>query len=146
MKITNNDICRKLKEMDGQDWEFGFGLFLIPRPCFYVKDKTVNDHCHEYSTQIPLNIRYNSPIDEEKIEEHFENLDWSKVYRNSTIEFIHNYGYCKVFKHNADTNSYTLTLDSFRLEMAVERAFANAVKEQTIKPKEEKADEGRGGK
>ena len=61
-------------------------------------------------------------------------------------ESCNNYGYCKVFKHNADTNSYTLTLDSFRLEMAVERAFANAVKEQTIKPKEEKADEGRGGK
>lgn len=145
MKITNKDICKQLKEMDGQDWQFGFGFFLIPHPCFYVKGKSVNDVCHEYRTQIPLTIRYNSPIDEEKIEELFENLDWSEVYKNSIIEYIPSDGYRKVFKHNADKNGFNLVLDSFRLEGAVNRAFESAVKQQTSANKQ-KTDEGRGGK
>ena len=146
MKITNKDICKELKKIDGQNWQFGFGFFLIPKPCFYVKDKSVNDVCHEYSTQIPLTIKYNSPIDEEKIEDLFENLDWSEIYKNSTVEYIPNDGYRKVFKHNSEKNGFSLVLDSFRLEEAVERAFENTVKEQMIKPKKEKADDGRGGK
>ena len=145
MKITNKDICKQLKEMDGQDWQFGFGWFLISHPCFYVKGKSINDVCHEYKTQIPLKIKYNSPIDDESIEDHFENIDWKEVYQNSTLEYVPiEQSKCRIYKRESETNGYSLIFNSKRLEKAVGMAFEKAMKENSSK--KEKADDGRGGK
>lgn len=151
MKITNEDICRQLKKIDGQDWVFGFGWYWGLHPCFYVKDKFIPEMHWEFKTSIPLNLSYTSPLkfvkasNNKKIKQIFENFDWKEAYQNRTITLEYDpcrKTPCRVFEHKSDTDGFKLFFTSKRLEKAVE----NAVKEQMIKPNKEKPDEGRGGK
>lgn len=146
IKITNQDICRALSEKDGQDWRFGFGWFVLPAPCFYVKGKSVNDVVHEYTTQIPLHIRYLKKINNDDIiEDTFENLDWVEVYKNLFNNKIEEYGKMverKSFKLENEKIAFTLTL-STRLYDALESIMTKTVEKPE---KTKKSDEGRGGK
>lgn len=135
MKITNKDICRKLKELDGQDWQFGFRKYWSLCPLFYVKGDTFIDLFREFKTHIPFNLFYTSrlerplPGDDKIIQQLFENFDWREAYQNSTFTLEYDPYHeraCRVFERKSDIDGFKLFFTSTRLEKAVE----NAVKEQ----------------
>ncbi len=146
IKISNQDICNALKAKDGQDWRFGFGWFILPVPCFYVKGKSVNDCVHEYNTQIPFTVRYENTIDEYSVERIFNNFDWAKAYKTMFDRRVH-FGDdlhkdCKAVRYKDDKFSFYIILADRVVE-----ALESLMTKTAEKPeKTKKSDEGRGGK
>lgn len=147
MKITNQDICKALKAKDGEDWRFGFGWFILPVPCFYVKGKSVNDVVHEYNTQMPLTLRFENPVsDEYAVEKAFNDFDWAKAYTTLFDKKVcigdNKYLECKAVKYKDKNLSFTFTLPT-RVYDALESLMTKTAEKPE---KTKKSDDGRGGK
>ncbi len=142
MKITTQELCKALKDADGENWTFGYGYILsLPIPCLYVKGKSFNDIHHEYNTQIPISLIPKESFKEEDVETFFGDIDWNEVYSNAKNgKIISNEGY-------VDGKLYEGKTFSFGIPYRVAKAIEKCIEKNKTNLKMPKAnDDGRGGK
>ena len=133
-KITNQDVCEMLKEMDGENWVFGYGHFILPMPCFFVEGKSVNDVCHEYQTMMPISLFgiKDYSLSDDDVYKIFNNINWADVYKNLQPCKVE-WALCnKEFIYKDGNIGFQAILPK-RVEKAIEK----------LMPKEKTADDGR---
>lgn len=80
MKITNNDICKKLAEPTFSEWVLM--LDGSDQPYFFAIKNNSAEKALKFDKKIPLNIEWTKKPTYKQISK-FTDLDWAKIYKNS---------------------------------------------------------------
>lgn len=125
MKITSNDICKKLEEETNTEWCFGFGYHgpdVIP--CFYRKN--YEGILKDSRKMITIQPQYKG-FSKDYVKGYFENINWAEAYLNATNIPSRALFSSKHDKLAQKTDKNTKSILAFIMPKRIERIISNTI-------------------